>query len=102
MTALESVRSTPWHQPPQEAPEAAPTVPDGPVTARSLSDGGGVNPSTVLMAAMDGLDGVEDVVVVGLRVRPLQPVAPWSRLEGVGEDGGKGHHRGEIISDADG
>ena len=45
---------------------------------------------------------VEDVVVVGLRVRPLQPVAPWSRLEGVGEDGGKGHHRGEIISDADG
>jgi hypothetical protein len=54
--------STPWHQRVQEAPQTPSE--DDPVTVDSLADGGGVNPTTCILKALDGLDGVEDVVVV--------------------------------------
>lgn len=53
---------TPWHQPVAEAPEGA--VEEGDTSPDALSRGGGVNPTTVLLKAMDGLDKIEDIVVL--------------------------------------
>lgn len=56
---LQGSGDTPWHQR-VAIDQASPT---GGIMA-DLTDGGGVNPTTVLLKAMDGLDKIEDVVVL--------------------------------------
>lgn len=57
--ASEADGDTPWHQrePVGEASVSGDVLGD-------LAQGGGVNPTTVLLRAMDGLDKIEDVVVL--------------------------------------
>lgn len=51
--------STPWHL---REPVAGTSTPGD--VLEDLTQGGGVNPTTVLMKAFDGLDKIEDVVVL--------------------------------------
>lgn len=51
---------TPWHQ---RSPDAVQKQ-DGAITPEDISAGGGVNPTTVLLKAMDDLDRIEDVIVL--------------------------------------
>lgn len=53
---------TPWHAPQENTPSGAVDAEKGVLEA--LSDGGGVNPTSVLLKAMDGLDAIQDVVVL--------------------------------------
>ena len=51
--------TTPWHQKVEEGPHGVEET-----TPEALSRGGGVNPTTVLLKAMDDLDKIEDVIVL--------------------------------------
>lgn len=55
--------STPWFQR-SEVSEPQQESTDGPVTAESLADGAGINPSSVLFTAFDDIEKVKDVVVL--------------------------------------
>lgn len=51
----------PWHQ---RSSDAAQRPADAAITADDISQGSGVNVSSVLMKAFDGLDKIEDVIVL--------------------------------------